>query len=195
MKRLGAAMPFEPGGAPRVKIVDPGDATNLDVVVDGRTVHTFADVLALKRGWAGPLADGSMLEVALRRRYGSIFARLDVRRNDRALPGSAWDPARLVRIGAFLMLVLGTWPLFDLLQRRAINPFDLGIAVTLFVCAGLARQKKRSPAVAALGAGAALLLVRAALLLALGATLAPALCVLLATRLVRDARAARDLPG
>lgn len=195
MRPLGPPMPFETGGAPRVRIVDPGGMTDMKVVVDDETVHTFEHAVALKDGWTGTLADGSTLEVALRRRYGSLFARVDVRRNGRALPGSAWDPARFVTEGAILMLALAAWPIVDLVSRRPLHPVEIAISATFFVLAGLARRRRRVIATTALGIGALLLLARAALLLSVEkGFFAPLLCVLLATTLIRDARAARDLP-
>lgn len=168
---------------------------DLEVHVGGKVVHVFEHAVAMKAGWTGTLADGSTLEVRLCRRYGSLFARVDVRRDGRAVPGSAWDPVRLVKGGALLAMILGVWPAIDVVLRRPVGPLDIGLGVALVVLGGLARRAERTTSTIALGAAAALLVARAVLLIVAGGTFAPAVVAVLASVLVRDARAARDLPA
>src|SRR5688572_12579337 len=82
MRTIGQPMSFERGARPRLQIVED-DEGRIDVMVDGESVHRFQHVVAMKEGWSGPLPDGTTLEVALRRKYGSLLARLDVRRDGR----------------------------------------------------------------------------------------------------------------
>src|SRR5688572_22589568 len=125
----------------------------------------------MKEGWSGPLPDGSKLEVALRRKYGSLLARVDVRRDGRAVPGSAWDPDRLVSSAAFILFLLGVWPIFELFgQQQRANRFSVAAGLALLVCGGIARATKRSrPRIASLVlyASAFVLVARTALHLAI----------------------------
>lgn len=190
-------MAFERGARPRLQIVEDGEG-RIDVLVDGESVHRFQHAVAMKEGWKGPLADGSTLEVALRRKYGSLLARVDVLRDDRALPGSAWDPDRLVSSASFILFLLGMWPLFEVLgQQHQANPFSIAAGLGLLVCGGVARATKRSrPRIASLAlyASAFVLVARTALHLAIQPSMfTTAVCIWLTSVLIRDARAASDL--
>lgn len=197
MRPIGAAMPFERGGRPRVQLLDPGGMADIRVMVDGELVHTFPHAVALKAGWSGALPDGSELEVALRRRYGSLFARIDVRRNGSAVPGSAFDPARMVSSGALVLWLLGLGPLFAIMTRTRPGPATIAAGVALFVLGGVARVgiRKRLAAVAALALGGAILLAQAANLALAGSWGMAVLFTWLSTVVLRDARAAMDLRG
>lgn len=196
MRTIGTPMSFERGARPRLQIVED-DEGRIDVLVDGESVHRFQHVVAMKEGWSGLLSDGSTLEVALRRKYGSILSRLDVRRDGRAIPGSGWDPDRLVSSASFILFMLGMWPLFEILgQQHRANPFSVAAGLTLLVCGGIARATKRArPKVAsfALYLSAFVLVARTALHLAIQPSLfTTAVCLWLTTVLIRDARAATD---
>lgn len=195
MRTIGTAMVFERGGRPRLQLVEDDDG-RVDVLVDGEPVHRFEHVVAMKEGWSGRIADGSTLEVALRRRYGSILARLDVRRDGRALPGSGWDPDRLVASASFILFLLGMWPLFEVLGRERANPLSIAAGLGLLVCGGVARMtKRRAPRAASLAlyVAAFVLVARTALHLAIQPNVfTTVVCLWLTTVLIRDARAARD---
>jgi hypothetical protein len=193
MKRLGAAMPLERGGPPRVEIRDPGGMNDLHVMVDGSRVHTFATPADFKAGWSGALGDGSTLEVALRRRYGALFARFDVRRNGRAIPGSGWDPVRMTRRASTLLIVLGMMPVLDLATGRGTSRLALGLSAVLVLLGGLARTQRKALILPALVSGALALAVRAVLAVPGGQTVWLAFNVLFVLWIIRDARAARDL--
>jgi hypothetical protein len=197
MRMIGIPMAFERGARPRLRIVED-DEGRIDVLVDDESVHRFQHAVAMKEGWKGLLEDGSALEVALRRKYGSILARVDVRRDGRALPGSPWDPDRLVSSASFVLFMLGMWPLFEILgQQQRANPFSVAAGVALLVCGGIARATKRArPRVAsfALYAAAFVLVARSALHLAIQPSMfTTAVCIWLASVLIRDARAASDV--
>jgi hypothetical protein len=196
MRTIGMPMSFERGARPRLQLVEDDDG-RIDVMVDGESVHRFEHAVAMREGWTGPLPDGSKLEVALRRKYGSFLARVDVRRDGRALPGSAWDPDRLVASASFILFMLGMWPLFEVLgQRHQANPFSIAAGLALLVCGGIARATKRTrPKIAsyALYASAFVLVARTALHLAIQpSTFTTVVCLWLTTVLIRDARAAGD---
>jgi hypothetical protein len=197
MRTIGVPLAFERGARPRLQLVED-DEGRIDVLVDGQSVHQFPHALAMKEGWSGPLEDGSTLEVALRRRYGSFVARLDVRRDGRALPGSGWDPDRLVSSASFILFMLGVWPIFEIIgQQNRANPFSVAAGMALLFCGGIARAtKRRRPRVAsiALYASVFVLVARTALHLAIQpSTFTTVICLWLATVLIRDARAAADL--
>lgn len=190
-------MPFERGARPRLQLVED-DEGHIDVVVDGAPVHRFPHAVAMKEGWSGLLADGSKLEVALRRKYGSLLARVDVQRDGRALPTSAWDPDRLVSSASFILFMLGMWPLFEILgQRHNANPLSIATGLGLLVCGGIARVTKRSRprfTSVVLYASAFILVARTAVHLAIQpSTFTTLVCIWLASVLIRDARAAKDL--
>lgn len=195
MRTIGTAMAFERGGRPRLSIVEDGEG-RIDVMVDGESVHRFPHAVAMKEGWSGPLPDGSTLEVGLRRKYGSILARLDVRRDGRAIPGSGWDPDRLVSSASFVLFMLGMWPLFEMMGQHRANPFSIAAGVGLLVCGGIARVTKRTrPKLASLAlyASAFVLVARTALHLAIQPSVfTTVICLWLTTVLIRDARAASD---
>ena len=195
MKRIGDAMPLEPGGKPRVEVLDPGGFANVEVRVDGQPVHVFSDVVAMKAGWAGEVGE-DRLEVAFRRRYGSILPRVDVRANGRALPRSGWDPERMVVTGSNLLLALGAWPLLELATATdaAVRTFLFVQAVVLAGLGALARTRIRGLVIVALIAGVVALVGRAVLVLAadVGAGW-KVLSVLFVAWLLRDARASFDL--
>lgn len=196
MRTIGMPMSFERGARPRLQLVE-ADEGHIDVLVDGESVHRFPHAVAMKEGWSGPLPDGSKLEVALRRKYGSFLARVDVLRDGRALPGSPWDPDRLVSSAAFILFMLGMWPLFEVVGKQQPNPFSIAAGVALLTCGGLARALKRSrpkPVSFILYASAFVLVARTALHLAIQpSTFTTVVCIWLASVLIRDARAARDL--
>jgi hypothetical protein len=197
MRTIGQPMPFERGGRLRLSLVED-DGGRIDVLVDGESVHRFPHAVAMKEGWSGSLPDGSKLEVALRRKYGSLLARVDVRRDGHAVPGSAWDPDRLVSSAAFILFLLGVWPLFEVFgQAQRANPFSVAAGIALLVCGGIARATKRSrPRIAsvALYASAFVLVARTALHLAIQpSTFTTVVCIWLTTVLIRDARAAADI--
>lgn len=196
MKRLGEAMPIEPGGKPRVEILDPGGLQNIQVRVDGELVHTFPTFAAMKEGWTGDLADDLRLHVATRRRYGSLLPRVDVRVNGRALPGSGWDPDRMVKTGSNLLIALGAWPLLDVATATdsAVRTFLVVQAVVLAGLGGLARTKVRGLVVTAMVLGVLALLGRAALVVMADVGVGwKLLSVLFVAWLLRDARASFDL--
>lgn len=195
VKTIGVPMAFERGARPRVQLVEDYEG-RIDVMVDGESVHRFQHAFAMKEGWSGPLPDGSTLEVALRRRYGSFVARLDVRRDGRAIPGSGWDPDRLVSSAAFILFMLGLWPIFEIMGQQRANPFSIVAGVGLLLCGAVARMaKRRRPRIAsvALYAAVFVLVARTALHLAIQPSLfTTIICLWLSTVLVRDARAAAD---
>lgn len=195
MRTIGQPMSFERGGRLRLSLVED-DQGRIDVLVDGESVHRFPHAVSMKEGWTGPLPDGSSLEVALRRKYGSLLARVDVRRDDRALPGSAWDPDRLVSSASFILFMLGLWPIFEVFGQHRANPFSVAAGVALLVCGGIARTTKRTrPRIASfvLYASAFVLVARTALHLAIQpSTFTTVVCIWLTTVLIRDARAAAD---
>jgi hypothetical protein len=196
MRTIGMPMSFERGGRPRLQLVED-DESRIDVLVDGNSVHQFPHAVAMKEGWSGHLADGSKLEVALRRKYGSILARVDVLRDGRPLPGSAWDPDRLVASASFILFLLGMWPLFEVVGKQAPNPFSIAAGVALLLCGGVARVTKRTRPVLTsilLYVSAFVLVARTALHLAIQpSTFTTVVCIWLASVLIRDARAAKDL--
>ena len=199
MRTIGIPMSFERGARPRLSLVED-DEGRIDVLVDGESVHRFPHAVAMKEGWTGALPDGSTLEVALRRKYGSLLARVDVRRDGRALPGSAWDPDRLVSSAAFILFMLGMWPLFEILgQRHNANPLSIATGLGLLVCGGIARATKRKrPRLTSivLYASAFILVARTAVHLAIQpSTFTTVICLWLTTVLIRDARAAMDAPA
>lgn len=202
MRTIGVPMAFERvdgagrPGRPRLRLVED-DEGRIDVIVDGDSVHRFPHAVAMKEGWSGPLADGSTLEVALRRRYGSFVARLDVRRDGRAIPGSGWDPDRLVSSAAFILFMLGLWPLFEVFGQNRANPFSVAAGLALLLCGAIARMTKRArPRIASLTlyVAAFVLVARTALHLAVQpSVVTTVICLWLTTVLIRDARAAADL--
>jgi len=196
MRTIGTAMAFERGGRPRLQLVEADDGA-IDVMVDGESVHSFPHAVAMKEGWSGRLPDGSLLEVALRRRYGSLLARLDVRRDGRAIPGSGWDPHRLVSSAAFILFMLGMWPVFEVIGQQRANPLSIAAGLSLLVCGGIARiAKTRRPTFVAvtLYASAFVLMARTALHLAIQPSVfTTVICIWLTSVLIRDARAASDL--
>jgi hypothetical protein len=198
MRRIGEAMPLEPGGKARIELWDPGKLQNVEVRIDGEVLHRFPDARSLRSGWRGdvPGEHEARIDVALRRRYGALFPRLDVRVNGRALPGSAWDPERLRNNGSMLLLALGAWPLMDLLSADPDGRNTILVQAALLAGAGaLARVPIRGVAVTAMFLGTAFLALRAVLLF-----VAPdvawhwrALAVLVTLWTLRDARASIDL--
>ena len=188
-------MPLEPGGKPRVELYDPGGFKNVQLRIDGEVVHTFADHAELQAGWKEDLSDDRRLEVALRQRYGSFLPRIDVRVNGRALPGSSWDPAHMVKGASNALLALAAWPLLDIVTAGAQNMPLLIVQAVLFAgLGGLARTGRRAIVATAL--------VLATLLLALRMVLVfyspvawywKALSVLIVLWMIRDVRAAFDL--
>jgi hypothetical protein len=193
MRTIGSPMAFERGGRPRLQLV-AAPSEEIDVLVDGESVHRFPNAVAMKAGWSGRLADGSMLEVALRRRYGAIIARLDVRRDGRAIPGSGWDPERLVSSAAFVLFLLGLWPVFEVFGQDHAHPFSVAAGLALLACGGLARTKRPRIVGSALYVAAFVLVARTALHLAIQpSTFTTVVCLWLSTVLIRDARAAADL--
>lgn len=197
MRTIGTAMAFERGGRPRLQLLEGGDGA-IQVMVDGEAVHSFPHAVAMKEGWSGRLPDGSLLEVALRRRYGSLLARLDVRRDGRAIPGSGWDPHRLVSSAAFICFMLGMWPVFEIIgQRQNANPFSIAAGLALLICGGITRvAKTRRPTLVAvtLYASAFVLVARTAVHLAIQPSVfTTVICIWLASVLIRDARSAADL--
>lgn len=186
-------MAFERRGRPRLTLVEQDDGA-IDVLVDGEPVHRFPHAVAMKQGWSGPLPDGSSLEVALRRRYGSFIARVDVRRDGRALPGSGWDPERLVSSAAFILFLLGLWPVFEVFGQQHAHPLSVAAGLALLVCAGLAKTRRRRLVPIALYVSAFVLVARTAIHLAIQPSVfTTAVCLWLSTVLIRDARAASDL--
>jgi hypothetical protein len=196
MRTIGTPMAFERGGRPRLQLVEADDGT-IDVLVDGASVHRFEHAVAMKEGWRGEIGDGSTLEVALRRRYGSLLARLDVRRDGRALPGSGWDPDRLVASAAFILFMLGLWPVFEVFGQQHAHPASVAAGLALLVCGGivkLARTRRPGLVASALYVSAFVLVARTALHLAIQPSVfTTAICLWLASVLIRDARAASDL--
>jgi hypothetical protein len=95
---------FEPGGEARVGVAFEGAFKDVAVSVDGRRVGAFADGKALRRGARFALADGSTLEVKLAQ---MPFPELRILRDGVPLPGSATDPAQLVRTAGNFVVAIG----------------------------------------------------------------------------------------
>lgn len=198
MNRIGDPMPLEPGGKPRVELMSIEGFQNVEVRVDGQAIHRFASNAEVMAGWKGELPDDehSRLEVILRRKYGSIFPRWDVVLNGRALPGSPWDPERLVKNGSTFLIALGAWPLFDLATAEGFHRTYLIVQAVLFVgLGGLAHLRRRGPAIFALVVATIILTLRLAL--AVTSSEVPiyskALSLLFVLWVLRDTRAAFDL--
>jgi hypothetical protein len=198
MKRIGDAMPLEPGGKPRVELIGIEGWQNVEVRVDGQAIHRFSGNAEVMAGWKGELPDDehSRLEVRLRRKYGSIFPRWDVLLNGRALPGSQWDPARLVKNGSNFLMALGAWPLFDLAEATGSERTFIIVQAVLFVGLGaLARTHIRGLVIGAMMLGTILIALRGALIVTSGDMqwYWRALSILFVLWLVRDTRASFDL--
>jgi hypothetical protein len=193
MRRLAGPYPFERGGRARVDIATPGTLADARVMVDGGLVHAFSSLEELRGGASVTLVDGSTLSVKLGRRYGSLLPGLDVRRDDRALPGSAFDPRRRVRLGAWTLVGAGAWGLLSLQKDPFANAFvfvQLGIFAGL---AGLAWLGNRWLAFVVFVLGALVFTAAAALSASTQHWGYAALGLFCAWSLVGDARASLDL--
>lgn len=106
MKEI-ASYALEDKAPKRLALAHPGDLGRLEVRLDGRRIGGFGSIAELREGRSFPLDDGSSITVALRRRYVSLFPGLDVRRDGRAVPGSAFDPDRGLRWATFQVVAIG----------------------------------------------------------------------------------------
>ncbi len=129
---------FEEGGPKRVEVEKPVFRSETVVRLDGRELGRLRGAKEHKAGAEWTLEDGSVLSVKLV--ANAISRELHVLRNGRPLPGSASDPVRLVRQGAYVLyLVAAFTALFALypLVVRSDEPDSLATAVGMLVEAGL----------------------------------------------------------
>ena len=96
---------LEPDGPKRLEIAWTGVWKDIQVLLDGSTIGTFANQQALKAGQEFPLPDGTRLWVQLAQM--PMGPQLRVNRNGAPLPGSDADPAQQVKVAAGVLTFIG----------------------------------------------------------------------------------------